>query len=169
MAISHKASLFCSFVSGVVLALVITAGTFVWISGAPIPLVNKVQQVSTSVDPALLDGKSLDPNKPLYGESARIDDDSRAVATVATDNSAQSAQGRFWVHAGAFNQAADAEGMRARVAFIGLDAQITHRNENGQRLYRVRIGPFDTPEQAEDIRQSLADNGIQGTVLQQRQ
>ena len=36
------------------------------------------------------------------------------------------------------------------------------------RVYRVRIGPFDTTENAEEIRQSLADNGIQGTVIHQR-
>ena len=72
---------------------------------------------------------------------------------------------RYWVQAGAFSQSADAESMRARIAFIGLDAQISYRNEGGQRLYRVRVGPFDTEAQAEEIRQSLADNAIQGNLI----
>ena len=55
--------------------------------------------------------------------------------------------------------------MRARIAFIGLDAAINYRSEGGKRLYRVRVGPFDTAAQAEEIKQSLADNAIQGTVM----
>ena len=72
---------------------------------------------------------------------------------------------RYWVQAGAFSQSADAESMRARIAFIGLDAAINYRSEGGKRLYRVRVGPFDTAAQAEEIKQSLADTAIQGTVM----
>lgn len=169
MAISNKTAVVWSFISGVVTALIITAAAFVLISGAPIPFVNKVQQVSATVDPALLDGKSIDPNAPLYGDAAGADRGGSDVASVstaeagATDADVQ----RFWVQAGTFSDAQEAESMRARIAFIGLDAQITNRTENGQRVFRVRIGPFDTPEQAEEIRQSLSDNGIQSSVLQQ--
>ena len=57
------AALFWSFTMGVVTALILAAAVFIFISNAPIPFVNKIQQVSTSVDEKLLDGKTIDPNK----------------------------------------------------------------------------------------------------------
>lgn len=168
---TSKTALFWSFTAGVTVALIICAATFIWISNAPIPFVNKVQTVNESVDPALLDGKTIDPNQPLYADGQGADQSSSTVATVTAGDTAASSEvadtQRFWVQAGAFSQSEDAENMRAKIAFIGLDAQIAYRSENGQRLYRVRIGPFETPAQAEEIRQSLADNGIQASVLQQ--
>ncbi len=153
------------------MALILAAATFIWISNAPIPFVNKVQTVNETVNPALLDGKTLDPNQPLYADGQGQDQSSATVATVTASGSDASAEvadtQRFWVQAGAFSQSEDAENMRARIAFIGLDAQIAYRSENGQRLYRVRIGPFETTDQAEEIRQTLADNGVQASVLQQ--
>ena len=74
---------------------------------------------------------------------------------------------RFWVQAGTFATNEEAEAMRASIAFIGLDAQISSIRQAGKRVYLVRIGPFDTADNAEEIRQSLADNAIQGTVIHQ--
>lgn len=94
------------------------------------------------------------------------------VATVKAGDAAAEEDSavpvKYWVQAGAFSQNVDAESMRARIAFIGLDAQIVYRNERGQRLYRVRIGPFETQEQAEEIKQTLADNSIKGELLRLR-
>lgn len=90
------------------------------------------------------------------------------TVTAGTEEEESALPTKFWVQAGAFSQNADAESMRARIAFIGLDAQIVYRNEKGQRLYRVRIGPFDSEEQANEINQSLADNSIKGTILRLR-
>lgn len=169
---TSKTALFWSFMAGVVVALIISASTFIWISNAPIPFVNKVQTVNETVNPALLDGKTLDPNQPLYADGQSAQQSESTVATVTASGAHQSSSEvadtqRYWVQAGSFSQSQDAENMRARIAFIGLDAQIAYRSENGQRLYRVRIGPFETTTQAEEIRQSLADNGIQASVLQQ--
>lgn len=177
-------ALFWSFALGVTAALAVAAAVFMFINNAPVPFVNKVDQSAVAVDEELLDGR-LDPNKKLYAEGqGEVQQAAQpgAVAAVTADGKSATAlpgsaaaQGtsegetldthRYWVQAGAFSQSADAESMRARIAFIGLDAQISYRNEGGQRLYRVRVGPFDTEAQAEEIRQSLADNAIQGNLI----
>lgn len=160
-------TLFWAFSCGVVVALVLAACAALWISKAPVPFVSKVQQVE-QLDPTVINGQSVDPNAKLYAEGQGIDPATSVapVNAVGVDESAAPIDtNQFWVQAGAFSQNADAESMRARIAFIGLDAQISHRLESGQRLYRVRIGPFDKVEQADEIKQSLADNAIQGTVM----
>lgn len=174
------AALFWSFALGVTLALVTCAVIFKVINDAPLPFISKVQSVQTEEND-LMDGR-LDPNKKLYSEGqGTVQKPADGVATITASSTATEGPSvapadqpatepgldvhRYWVQAGAFSQSADAESMRARIAFIGLDAQIIYRNEAGKRLYRVRIGPFDTSKQAEEIKQSLADNAIQGTVL----
>ena len=160
-------ALFWSFTLGAVFAFAVSAGLALWITKAPIPFVAKVQPSSGLVD-ITLDGKQ-DPNKNLYAEGQGVEQTTATVKTVTAGTEEESAlPTKFWVQAGAFSQNADAESMRARIAFIGLDAQIVYRNEKGQRLYRVRIGPFDSEEQANEINQSLADNSIKGTILRLR-
>ena len=172
------AALFWSFALGVTLALVVCAGVFKVINAAPVPFVTKVQTVQNEGDEL----RALkDPNQPLYKEGQGTEQKSAdAVATITAAGTSDgsttapadqaAADGkidtmRYWVQAGAFSQSADAESMRARIAFIGLDAAINYRSEGGKRLYRVRVGPFATAAQAEEIKQSLADNAIQGTVM----
>lgn len=158
-------ALFWSFTAGVVFALTLTAAAALLISKAPIPFVTKVQQTVTSINPTLLSGQ-LDPNKKLYTDGQGVEGIAPIVTTVQANNPDEKLDAmKYWVQAGSFSQSTDAESMRARIAFIGLDAQVSYRNENGKRLYRVRIGPFDTEAQANEIRQSLADNSIQGTVI----
>lgn len=160
-------ALFWSFTLGAVFAFAVSAGLALWITKAPIPFVAKVQPSSRLVD-ITLDGKQ-DPNKNLYAEGQGVEQTTATVKTVTAGTEEENAlPTKFWVQAGAFSQNSDAESMRARIAFIGLDAQIVYRNEKGQRLYRVRIGPFDSEEQANEINQSLADNSIKGTILRLR-
>ncbi len=163
------AALFWSFTMGVVVALIITAAAFILITNAPIPFVSKVQDVASSVDESLLDGKTIDPNSKLYatGQGSEQTEGKVAAVTASGDNAEVVATDRYWVAAGTYPELDEAEKMRGRIAFTGNDAQIEYRNANGKRQYRVRLGPFDSETAAEEIRQTLADNGIQGTVLHQ--
>lgn len=170
---TSKTAIFWSFTAGVVVSLIITAGVFIWVNNAPIPFVSKVQQVSSNVDEQLLDGKSIDPNRKLY-DAGQGEEQRQGVVTVTANGNAPAEDStevinteRFWVQAGTFATNEEAEAMRASIAFIGLDAQISSIRQAGKRVYLVRIGPFDTADNAEEIRQSLADNAIQGAVIHQ--
>ena len=170
---TSKTAIFWSFTAGVVVSLIITAGVFIWVNNAPIPFVSKVQQVSSNVDEQLLDGKSIDPNRKLY-DAGQGEEQRQGVVTVTANGNAPAEDStevinteRFWVQAGTFATNEEAEAMRASIAFIGLDAQISSIRQAGKRVYLVRIGPFDTADNAEEIRQSLADNAILGTVIHQ--
>ena len=137
MARTSKTAIFWSFAAGVVVSLIITAGVFIWVNNAPIPFVSKVQQVSSSVDERLLDGKSIDPNEKLYA-AGQGEEQRQGVATVnaagAQDNAEVINTERFWVQAGEFASNDEAESMRASIAFIGLDAQISSASKAGSRV-----------------------------------
>lgn len=171
---TSKTALFWAFISGFILALILAAVTHIWISNAPVPFVNKVQTVDESIDPALLDGKTIDPNQNLYSmgqNDAKTGGSGVAAVTAGPAVPASPTEvadtRRWWVQAGSFATPNDAEAMRAKISFIGLECNTTQRTENRQRVFIVRLGPYDTAGQAEEIRQSLADNGISASVLQQ--
>lgn len=157
---SKKLTPFWAFMLGVMTALVITAATFVLITNAPVPFVTKVEHIASNVDEALLDGKTIDPNRPLYvgGDSEEI--------TAIDANQDEMAINAFWIQVGAFEDQKEAEAMRVTIAFLGLDAQIIYNNNAGQRIFRVRIGPYQTQEQAEEMIQVLKDNQISGQLIQ---
>ncbi len=160
-------AIFISFVLGVVVALAAAAATIMFINKTPVPFVNKVQQSASTVDPALLDGKTIDPNKKLYADGQGVEQNASGVAPVIAKGAEPSLE-RWWVNAGTFTKNDEAEGIRARIAFIGLDSQISLDFTSGKRRYRVRVGPFDSKAQAEEIRQTLTDNSINAQTVQQK-
>jgi cell division protein FtsN len=80
----------------------------------------------------------------------------RAASAVATS---------FFVQAGAYARTEDAEAQRAKLALLGLDARITEREQSGRTVYRVRMGPFDAREPAEDVQGRLSGAGIEANLV----
>lgn len=71
-----------------------------------------------------------------------------------------SSSGRFIVQVGAFSIEANAKSLQERLAKIGEQAWIDHTS-----LYHVRLGPFDTREQAIRARSRLESAGISAIVV----
>ena len=57
------------------------------------------------------------------------------------------------------------EAQRAKLAMLGLSARITEREQSGRTVYRVRLGPFDAREPAEDAQAKLAAAGIEANLV----
>ena len=71
----------------------------------------------------------------------------------------------FFVQAGAYSRPDDADAQRAKLTMLGLAARITEREQAGRTVYRVRLGPFDAREQAEDAQAKLAAAGIEANLV----
>ena len=65
---------------------------------------------------------------------------------------------RLFVQAGAFSFLKNAESLRQRLSGLA-DASVTPAKVNGQELYRVRVGPIASLEQADATLEKLIDNG----------
>ena len=61
----------------------------------------------------------------------------------------------YFVQVGAFRNAEEAETQRAQLALQGFDARISEREQNGERVWRVRLGPFDSQNQAQAMQERL--------------
>jgi len=73
---------------------------------------------------------------------------------------------RFWLQAGSFTAEADAENLKARLAFAGWQANVQQGTlpDKGIR-YRVRLGPYDNTDELNRIRNDLAKNGFDVAVI----
>ena len=71
----------------------------------------------------------------------------------------------YFVQAGAYTRADDAEQQRARLALIGQTARITEREQVGRTVYRVRLGPLPAREQAVALQGQLQEQGIETQIV----
>lgn len=71
----------------------------------------------------------------------------------------------YFVQAGAFRNAEDAESQRARLAMLGLSADVSEREQSGRTVFRVRIGPFGQKAQADTTRDQLSSKGVEAAVV----
>ena len=72
----------------------------------------------------------------------------------------------FLLQAGSFQSPADADNLKARLALLGVEAAVDPINlaEKGT-WYRVRIGPYSKVDEINRLRQTLAQNGIEATLV----
>jgi cell division protein FtsN len=72
----------------------------------------------------------------------------------------------YFVQAGSFQNPADADSVKARLALMGLEATVEPADlaEKGV-WYRVRLGPFKRIEEINRVRQQLAQNGVEASLV----
>lgn len=100
---------------------------------------------------------------------ARADNLPSAAAESAPRNiptPVKSADETLFLQAGAFQNIADAENMKAKIAFAGFEASVKPVNlpEKGT-LYRVRLGPYKSQDEANRVKGVLSQNGVSASVV----
>jgi cell division protein FtsN len=72
----------------------------------------------------------------------------------------------YYLQAGAFQNAADADNLKARLALAGLEAQIQTATVPDKGVWhRVRMGPYSNNQDLEKARAALRDNKIESAVI----
>ncbi|MBU3561020.1 SPOR domain-containing protein [Polynucleobacter hallstattensis] len=118
--------------------------------------------------------ETLDLNKPLQGKSA-------APSASTPDPIADVASGKkpgelapaptaksdaiYFLQVGAFNKRADADAQKASLAIQGIQSQLSEINSEGNTLWRVRIGPYNSVEESNPVRDKLNGMGIKPSVI----
>ena len=71
----------------------------------------------------------------------------------------------YFVQAGAFTRADDAEQQRAKLALLGFAAKVSEKEQSGRTVYRVRLGPLDTRDDADGLQQKVQAAGIEANLV----
>jgi cell division protein FtsN len=173
---------------GLVIGVLIASGVVWYFNKAPLPFQDKSNRAEKPID-AKTNGKGPEPlpgkpgDKPgekprfefykiLPGGQEATPAPAAPAATAPTSPAAPAAAAPaapgelFYLQAGAFQKAADADNLKAKLSLMGVDVGVQEVSvpEKGT-MYRVRVGPYATPEDMNRVRNQLAQNGIQATVV----
>ena len=89
-----------------------------------------------------------------------------SAATAPADAKPKPASDRFWLQAGSFASEADAEDLKARLAFSGWEASIQSATLPDKSVrYRVRLGPYDNTDALQRMKSDLASRGFDVAVI----
>ncbi len=171
-------------ITGLLIGLALSLAVALYITKAPVPFVDKLPQRSAAQDDAEAQrNRNWDPNAPLAGKRPGA-----AASGVVAQASAPALPGPpvaaprvaapgtqpaptpaaaapaaakasapepyvFVVQAGAYTRVEDAEQQRAKLALIG------------RTVYRVRLGPFETREEADATQARLKEQQIETQIV----
>jgi len=71
----------------------------------------------------------------------------------------------YFIQAGAFRTPEDAEQQRARLLLLGMQAKVTEREQAGRTVYRVRLGPFASKDEADRVKDRLDNNSVETALV----
>ena len=72
----------------------------------------------------------------------------------------------YWLQAGAFSEEKEADNLKAKIAFTGLEASVRAVNiPDKGTLYRVRLGPYQSLDDANRIKSALSQNGVGAAII----
>ena len=177
------------FILGLVVGLAVALVVAVYVTKVPIPFMNKAQSRNAEQDAAEeKKNKDWDPNAPLYGKNPAKPaapaepTDAAPAATPATGASAEDkktddplgdlARAKagvdpfvYFVQAGAYRSEPEAQAQKAKLALKGLTSAVSERDQDGRTVYRVRLGPFDSKDDAEGTKKKLDSAKIDSALV----
>lgn len=166
---------------GLILGLVLALGVAWYVNKMPSPFLK--QQPPAKSDPAqpLPPAAATEEQKAARAPEGKPRFDFYKILPgteePATDQQLKDAQKQaapasreaFYLQAGAFQSAPDADALKARLALLGVEAtvQTTNLPDRGT-WHRVRIGPYISVEELARTRDTLRQNGVDTTLIKVR-
>lgn len=177
---------------GVFVGVLISFGVVWYLNKTPLPFVEKVTKPELKTNgaqgPVALPGKPgdkpierkfefydiLEGKKPATPGAAPPPATPAAPAAPAKPEAAPAAPpapaaavgNGLFLQVGAFQKAADADKLKAQLAMLGFEAGVLEVEVPDKgKMYRVRIGPYASPEEMNRARTQLSQQGIPATVV----
>ena len=86
--------------------------------------------------------------------------------SAAAKGQARAGADVYFIQAGSFQNPAEADNQKARLAILGIDSSVEPAAlPDKGTWYRVRIGPYTKLDDINRVRQMLAQNGINASVV----
>ena len=169
--------LFLGFLLGLGTAAVIA----IYLFKTPMPFANKAkppEKASPAGQPLAEVAKPAKPEegKPRFdfyrilpGQEEPVTSEQLKQAAQAQAKSGAPSPDLYLLQAGAFQNPADADNLKAKLALIGFEASVEPTNlpEKGV-WYRVRVGPYSNVDEINRARTQLVQNGVDASLVKIR-
>ncbi|MCC7484122.1 MAG: SPOR domain-containing protein [Burkholderiales bacterium] len=179
---SNGGSLLVGILIGLVLGLSIALAVAWYINRMPSPFLARVpapakdasqEAARTGEKPDEKALKGVPEGKPRFdfykilpGEQPGAAAEPKQAPKEAPAAAAPGEREAFFLQAGAFQSAPDADNLKARLALIGFEASVqTAILPDKGVWHRVRIGPYASIEELNRARETLKQNGYETTLV----
>jgi cell division protein FtsN len=174
-------STFLGILIGLVLGLFIALGVAWYINKLPSPWSAKAPPPKTTPPPYAAKDTTPAPKAPApqakeaaaerspqTAQEPPAKDSSEPVA--ADKKSTAGARETFFLQTGSFQNAPEADNLKARLALLGLEATIQQRTLPDKGVWhRVRVGPYTDVEELNRVRDVLKQNNIEVALVKVRE
>ncbi len=169
---------------GLVIGIAIAAGVAIYIARIPspftsgpsgaVPKSHGTETRSGEVAPAPTVRNDTKPaeKKPytfyeiLEGNKAPKPDQPGEITKRESPTATADDKTLFYLQAGAYQTEADADNQKARIALLGLEARVkTATVADKGTVYRVRLGPYRSQDEATEVRSTLKENGVETGLI----
>jgi cell division protein FtsN len=173
----RRGSMFIGILIGLLLGLSIALAVAWYINKIPSPW-NKEKERAPKAPPAKAApaAKTETPGAAdkgprwTYPEILKGEGNAEKGARAPEKPSTPAPKEAFFLQAGAFQNAPDADNLKARLALVNIEASIQTTNVPDKGvLHRVRIGPYADVDELNRIRAILKQNGIDAALVKVRE
>ena len=166
---------------GLLLGLGVALGVAFYLNKTPLPFLGKSKPPAgkETPDPAKAaavagmpqgaakgDKPKFDFYKILPGSEEPVTEKELKDAGKTAKGQAEAAKGVYFIQAGSFQNPADADNQKAKIAILGFESSVepTVLPDKGT-WYRVRLGPYTTLEELNRVRRTLSQSGIDASLV----
>ena len=161
----HGSPVFSGLMIGLIVGLVLAIAVALWVRGSnPFKSPDKITQTPVnqpqSAPPEPEPAPTYDFYKVLPGDTP--------TAPPEPAPRPPSVKAKYYLQAGAFQNADDADNVKAQLALLGIEAQIqTSVIADKGVIHRVRIGPFTAMDTVNSTRALLVQNNIDADLVKE--
>jgi len=104
--------------------------------------------------------------EPVSDKELRERERQQRAAAKSGGSQQETSKDVYFIQAGSFQNPADADNQKARLAILGFESSVEPANlPDKGTWYRVRMGPYAKVEEINKVRQALAQSGIEANLI----
>ena len=104
--------------------------------------------------------------EPVSDKELRERERQQRAAAKSGASQQEASKDVYFIQAGSFQNPADADNQKARLAILGFESSVEPANlPDKGTWYRVRMGPYAKVEEINKVRQALAQSGIEANLI----
>ena len=163
---------------GFLLGLGVAAAIAIYFFKTPVPFLNKAkppEKAAPGLTESPKSGKA-EESKPRFdfyrilpGQEEPVTEQQIKQAAQAAAKSGAQSKDAYFLQAGAFQNPADADNLKAKLALLGLESSVEPTNLPDKGVwYRVRLGPYATLDEINRVRTQLVQNEFDASLVKIR-